>query len=82
VERFLENYISRYVKQVINDVGDEIELEIVRYRQYRHHYSVIATICQNELPFKDYIGFGKDYFSRNEAVRKAVKELYTQAYSN
>ncbi|WP_338452563.1 hypothetical protein R4Z09_12190 [Niallia oryzisoli] len=71
------NYISREVKQVINDFGDEIEFEIIRYK---NRYSLTVNICQNKPPFLDCIGFGEDPRRRKSAIRKALKELYLQAY--
>ncbi|MCQ6274722.1 hypothetical protein JMM81_07015 [Bacillus sp. V3B] len=73
------NYLSREVIQLVNDVEDEIEFEIIRYHD---HYSVTATICQEEPPFKDYIAFGKDRFTKRRAMKKALEELYLQAYPN
>lgn len=74
----MRNFLSREVTQLVNDVGDEIELEII---QYDDHFSVTATICQEEPPYKDYIGSGSDTDSKREAMRKALKKLYLQAYS-
>lgn len=73
------HYLSREVRQIVNEVGDVIELEIIHYDD---HYSVTATICQEEPPFKDCIGFGKDRFTKRRAMKKALKELYLQAYPN
>ena len=42
------DYLSRELKQRFNDVGDEIESEIIYYSD---HYSATATICQEEPPF-------------------------------
>ncbi|WP_071392876.1 hypothetical protein [Bacillus tuaregi] len=71
------NYISREVKQIINEVGDEIECEIIRYK---NRYAVTVTICQDEPPFLDCIGFGEDPRRKKKALKKALKHLYIQAY--
>ncbi len=71
------DYISRDIEQFISEYGDEIELEIV---QFYDHYRAFATICQDESPFKDYSAEGFDYRSSVEASRKALEELYRQAY--
>jgi hypothetical protein len=73
------DYLSREVKQRFNDVGDEIELEIIHYSD---HYSATASICQEEPPFKDCIGFGKDRFTKTRAIRKALDDLYMHTYPN
>jgi hypothetical protein len=74
-----DDYLSMEVKRIVNDVGDEIELQVI---EYPDHYYVAATICQDAPPFKDYIGVGRDFQCVREAARKALKELYLQAYSN
>ena len=75
----MELYQSREVTQLVNEFGDEIELEMI---QYNNHYYVIATICPDQFPFKDYIGRGKDPLSKRTAVKSALKELYMKAYPN
>lgn len=72
----MELYQSREVTQLVNEFGDEIELEMI---QYGGHYYVIATICPDYLPFKDYIGRGKDPLSKRNAAKIALKELYLKA---
>lgn len=72
------NYISREISHFVNEHGDEIELETI---QFHDHYRAIATICQEETPFKDCFAEGVDFHSNREAARKALKELYRQAYS-
>lgn len=69
--------LSREVRQLVNDVGDEIELEILKYSD---HYYVVATICQDHLPFKDYLAIGRDFHSKKRAIKKALRELYLEAY--
>ncbi|WP_394239514.1 hypothetical protein [Niallia oryzisoli] len=73
------NYISREVRQIINEVGDELEFEIIRYK---NRYSVTVTISQDYPPFLDCIGFGEDSRRKKNAVRKALKELYLQVYGS
>jgi hypothetical protein len=70
--------ISQRVTQLVNEHGDEIELETI---QYKDHYHAVATICQDKAPFKDFFAEAVDYHSEKEAARKALKELYRQAYS-
>ena len=69
-----QKYISREVKQIINEHADEIEIEIV---QFHSHWYVYATIC-NE--FGDFDGEGRDLDDEREAARKALEELYGRAY--
>ncbi len=75
----MREYVSREIRQLFNEFGDEIELEIIRYND---HYNITATICQDEPPFKDYIGIGKDGNNRRKAIQKALKELHLHTYSN
>ena len=44
--------ISRRVTQSVNEHGDEIELETIRFQ---YHYRAFATICQDHAPFKDFL---------------------------
>ncbi|WP_299093869.1 hypothetical protein [uncultured Metabacillus sp.] len=71
------NFIAREVTQFVNEHGDEIELETV---QYSDHYRAVATICQEEEPFKDFYAEGISALSEKEAVSQALEELYRQAY--
>ncbi len=75
----MENIISREVTQLVNDIGDEIELEIL---EYIDHYSVTATICPDNPPFKDYIASAIDFRSKRNAMKEALKKLYVKAYYN
>ncbi|MGM7721586.1 hypothetical protein [Metabacillus sp. Hm71] len=77
-EDYLQDYISRKVSQQVNEYGDEIELETIRYYD---HCRAVATICQEKPPYKDYFAEAKDQTVRG-AARKALKELYLQAYSS
>jgi hypothetical protein len=70
--------IDRKVSQFINEYNDEIEMEIIKYPD---HYKVVVTICQEEPPFKDFIGIGMDRRSARKAARKALEGLYLEAYS-
>jgi hypothetical protein len=71
------NYINRTVSQLINKIDEEIEMEII---QYHNHYKVVVTICQEEPPYKDFIGIGTDRKSKRRAAKKAFVELYREAY--
>ena len=70
-------YIDRSVSQLINEYNDEIEMEIIKYN---NHYKVVVTICQEALPYNDFIGIGMDRRSKRRAAKKALMELYRQAY--
>lgn len=72
-----QNYRSRRVLQVMNEHGDEMEIETIKYKD---HWHAITTICQEQSPYKDYIAEGIDLSERG-AVRKALRKLYQQAYS-
>jgi hypothetical protein len=72
------DFIDRKVSRFINEYNDEIEMEIIKYQE---HYKVVMTICQEEPPFKDFIGIGMDRRSGRRAARKALKGLYLEAYS-
>ncbi|MEH7885118.1 hypothetical protein V7654_12455 [Bacillus sp. JJ1609] len=74
----LLEYIERSVSRLTNEYNDEIEMEIIKYQ---HHYKVVVTICQEEQPYKDFIGIGTDKRSARRAARKALKSLYFKAYS-
>ncbi|MFJ5621665.1 hypothetical protein ACIQD3_02830 [Peribacillus loiseleuriae] len=85
----MENYISREVKQWVNAHGDEIELEISEYslsiytRQRifpisDRYFKVIATICQEEPPFKDFFATGMA-FKKSIAIKKAIQNLHNEA---
>jgi hypothetical protein len=70
----MEPKVSRF----INEYNDEIEMEIIKYQD---HYKVVVTVCQDKLPFKDFIGIGIDRRSGRRAARKALKGLYLEVYS-
>jgi hypothetical protein len=70
-------YIDRSVSQLINEYNDEIEIEIIKYND---HYKVVVTICQEEQPYKDFIGVGTEERSARRAARKALKDLYLKVY--
>ncbi|WP_071460914.1 hypothetical protein [Bacillus massilinigeriensis] len=69
-------YIAREVTRWINQNGDEIEAEIF---QYKNHYKVVATICQEFPPYKDLIAYGKDQ-TKFGALFKAEMGLQMQDY--
>lgn len=71
------DYIERRVSQFKNEYNDEIEMEIIKYQD---HYKVVVTICQEEQPYKDFIGIGTDRRSGRRAARKALMKLYRAAY--
>jgi hypothetical protein len=68
-------YIARSVSRLINEYN---EMEIIKYYDL---YKVVMTICQEEPPFKDFIGVGMDRRCPRRAARKAMLELYQPAYS-
>ncbi|MCM3652922.1 hypothetical protein [Metabacillus litoralis] len=70
--------ISQRVTQLVNEHGDEIELETIRFKD---HYRAVATICQDKEPFKDFFAEAVDHHSERDAARKALKKLYKKAYS-
>lgn len=63
--------------QFVNEYGDEIEMEIIHFRD---QYKVIVNICQDEPPFKDYSAIGIDTHSKRLAAKKALIKLYKRAY--
>jgi hypothetical protein len=71
-------YIDRSVSRFFNESNDEIEMEIIKYQD---HYKVVVTICQEEPPYKDSIGVGTDRWSARRAAKKALLELYRDAYN-
>ncbi|MEH7885116.1 hypothetical protein V7654_12445 [Bacillus sp. JJ1609] len=50
-------YMERRVPRFFNEYNDEIEMEIIKYQD---HFKVVVTICQEEPPYKDFIGIGTD----------------------
>jgi hypothetical protein len=71
------DYMNRRVSRFFNEYNDEIEMEIIKYQD---HYKVVVTICQEEPPFKDFIGIGTDRRSGRSAARKALRDIYSKAY--
>jgi hypothetical protein len=71
------DFIDRRVSRFFNEYNDEIEMEIIKYQD---HYKVVVTICQEEAPYKDFIGIGTDRRGGRRAARKALKDLYLKAY--
>lgn len=74
---YTTEYIDRSVSQLINEYNDEIEMEIIKYHD---NYKVVVTICQEEPPYKDFIGIGTDRWSKRRAARKALMKLYQESY--
>lgn len=71
------DYIDRRVSRFFNEFNDEIEMEVIKYQ---NHHKVVVTICQEEAPYKDFIGIGADRWSGRRAARKALKDIYSKAY--
>ncbi|TDL78988.1 hypothetical protein [Peribacillus frigoritolerans] len=74
-----KNYRSRRVLQIVNEHGDEMEIETI---SLKNHWHVIITICQEKPPFREYLAEGIDHKSEKAAARKALKKLYQKAYPN
>lgn len=74
---YTTEYIDRRISRFFNEYNDEIEMEIIKYQD---HYKVVVTICQEEPPYKDFIGIGTDRRGVRSAARKALKDIYLKAY--
>lgn len=48
--------------------------------QFLDHYKVVVTICQEKPPYKDFIEIGTSRRSKRRAAKKALMELYREAY--
>lgn len=70
-------YQFSQVARINNEYGDEVEIELMKHPKY---YRVVATICEDSSPFKDYIGIGLDNDNQAMALRKAIHKLYRAAY--
>jgi hypothetical protein len=70
-------YRKSRVVRIKNEYGDEVEVELLQFPSY---YKVTATICQDYSPYKDCIGIGVDDDNESSALRKALRELYLDAY--
>ncbi|OXT15828.1 hypothetical protein B9K06_18775 [Bacillus sp. OG2] len=73
----ITEYQNSRVVRIKNEHGDEVEVELLQFPSY---YKVTATICQDASPYKDCIGIGLDYEIESSALRKALRELYLDAY--
>ncbi len=73
----ITEYRNSRVVRIKNEHGDEVEVELLQYPSY---YKVTATICQDTSPYKDCIGIGVDDDNESGALRKALRELYLDAY--
>jgi hypothetical protein len=71
------DYIDRRVSRFFNEYNEEIEMEIIKFHD---HYKVVVTICQEVPPYEDFIGIGTDRGSKRRAAKKALLELYREAY--
>lgn len=79
-DKMIDNgYTSWDVMQFINEYGDEIEMDIIRYQ---NEYQVTVNICDDKPPFRDYTVTATDLHSKKKAAKKALLELYHQAYSD
>lgn len=73
----ITEYRKSRVVRIKNEHGDEVEIELLQFTAY---YKVTATICQELSPYKDCIGIGLDDNNEGSALRKALQELYREAY--
>jgi hypothetical protein len=73
----ITEYRNSRVVRIKNEYGDEVEVELLQFPSY---YKVTATICQDTSPYKDCIGIGVDDENESSALRKALRELYLEAY--
>jgi hypothetical protein len=72
------HYISMEVTQFFNEYGDEIEMDIIRYP---NEYQVTVNICDEAPPYRDFTATATDIRSKRKAAKRALLELYQQAYS-
>ncbi|MEH7886351.1 hypothetical protein V7654_18780 [Bacillus sp. JJ1609] len=70
-------HISWEVTQLINEYGDEIEMDII---QYPTEYQVTVNICDKKPPFKDITTTAIHPRSKRKAAKQAMMELYKLAY--
>ncbi|MGD6900448.1 hypothetical protein [Bacillus infantis] len=73
----ITEYRNSRVIRIKNEHGDEVEIELLQFPSY---YKVTATICQDFSPYQDCMGIGVDDDNENSALRKALRELYLDAY--
>ncbi|MCA1040543.1 hypothetical protein LCM00_13600 [Bacillus infantis] len=73
----ITEYRNSRVIRIKNEHGDEVEVELLQFPSY---FKVTATICQDYSPYKDCIGIGVDDDTERSALRKALRELYLDAY--
>ncbi|MDW2878153.1 MULTISPECIES: hypothetical protein [Bacillaceae] len=73
----ITGYRNSRVVRLKNEHGDEVEVELMQFPSY---YKVTATICEDAPPYKDFIGIGVDDDNESSALRKALRELYLDAY--
>ncbi|MCM3443080.1 hypothetical protein [Metabacillus halosaccharovorans] len=69
----VKDILSSRVIHFASMFNEEVELGVI---QYPDHYYVYASICNDRGEF---LGVGKDLVER-DAARKALKELYVNAY--
>jgi len=58
-----------------NERKDLISLDVYHFKQF----VVIASICEDVEPFRDYTGKGTSS-NRKKAIQMAIKDLNKQAY--
>jgi hypothetical protein len=69
--------ISWEVTQFTNEYGDEIEMDII---QYPTEFQVTLNICDEKPPYRDITTTGTHPKSKRKAAKKAMMDLYKQAY--
>ena len=70
-------YLSWDVIQIINEYGDEIEMDII---QYTNEYQITVNITDEQPPFRDFTATATHPRSKKNAAKKAMILLYKQAY--
>jgi hypothetical protein len=65
-------FLDRSVTRFNNEYNDEMEMEIIKFYD---HYKIVATICQEDASYNDFIGVGTDRRSGRKAARKALSYI-------
>ncbi|CEG27127.1 hypothetical protein [Bacillus sp. B-jedd] len=73
------HYDSFEVVRFINNLGYEVEVEIINFGS---GYHATANICTDEPPYTDITGIGKDFNNKSKSCKKALNQLYDQLYAN
>jgi hypothetical protein len=71
------NYLSWDVTQFMNEYGDEIEMDIIRYP---NEYQITVNICDENPPYRDITATATHSRSKKHAAKKAMILLYKQTY--